>query len=211
MGEPGVAQRLAPSGCRTGANLLEANEVGLLTRHGAGLLGQEARATGDVPAQELQLHRRNVRPGAVVFRARGLRGGESGKGDSVTLGKALTPTAGDLWAPNFGTAPAFALGVEEELLLVGEDNELVDRSVEVLREADPDEGDVTGELFQAMVESRSEISANATEAVGALRSVRGELVAAGTRIMGVGVHPERADGGGGHLSARGGTTRSRTR
>ncbi len=106
----------------------------------------------------------------------------------------LTPTAGDLWAANFGSEPPFVLGVEEELLLVGADNELVDESAEVLGDAEPEDGDVTGELFQAMVESRSEISANAAEAVDALRAVRKELVESGARVIGAGVHPNAKPG-----------------
>src|SRR3954447_14018698 len=81
-------------------------------------------------------------------------------GSNVTL----RPTPPDLWESNFGTEPAFRLGVEEELLLVGRDNELVDRSAQVVRDTHPDEGGVDSELFKAMVESRSEISVNAREA-----------------------------------------------
>jgi carboxylate-amine ligase len=106
----------------------------------------------------------------------------------------VVPTAGDLWESNFGTAPAFALGVEEELLLVGPDNELVDRSAHVLREVNPNRGDLGGELFKAMVEGRSEISKTAAAAVGELREVRRELLDSGTRIMGAGVHPNATPG-----------------
>ena len=91
----------------------------------------------------------------------------------------LRPTPTDLWESNFGTEPAFRLGVEEELLLVGPDNELVDRGAEVVQDAHPDEGDVDRELFKAMVESRSEISTNAREVIGTLREVRRELAASG--------------------------------
>lgn len=106
----------------------------------------------------------------------------------------LAPTAGDLWESNFGSEAAFALGVEEELLLVGADNELADRSAQVLREAEPEEGEIAGELFQAMVEARSEVSANAGEAVAALREVRRELLDSGARIIGAGVHPSATPG-----------------
>jgi glutamate---cysteine ligase / carboxylate-amine ligase len=107
---------------------------------------------------------------------------------------ALDPTTHDLWESNFGAELPFALGVEEELLLVGADNELVDRGSQTVREADPDRGEVAGELFKAMVESRSEVSVNAGQAVDALRDVRRELLGSGTRIMGVGVHPNAAPG-----------------
>jgi glutamate---cysteine ligase / carboxylate-amine ligase len=106
----------------------------------------------------------------------------------------LAPTAGDLWESNFGVQPAFAIGVEEELLLVGPDNELIDRSSQVLGTAEPEEGEVSGELFKAMVEGRSEVSASAGEAVAALREVRRELLDSGTRIIGAGVHPTALPG-----------------
>lgn len=102
--------------------------------------------------------------------------------------------AQDLWQDNFGAEAPFALGVEEELLLVGDDNELIDKASRLLREAEPDAGDVDGELFKAMVEARSEVSANAGEAVDALREVRRELLDSGGRLIGAGVHPNAAPG-----------------
>jgi glutamate---cysteine ligase / carboxylate-amine ligase len=105
-------------------------------------------------------------------------------------------TATDLWESRFGIEPPFSLGVEEELLLVGRDNRLADRSARIVREADPAEGDVDHELFKAMVESRSGISANVRQAIAALREIRRELVDSSTRIMGVGVHPTALPGEG---------------
>jgi len=81
------------------------------------------------------------------------------------------------------------VGVEEELLLVGDDNELVDWSAGAIQRADPDEGDVSAEIFKAMVESKSEISESASEAVETLQGLRQEMCESGSRIMGVGVHP----------------------
>jgi glutamate---cysteine ligase / carboxylate-amine ligase len=100
----------------------------------------------------------------------------------------------DPWAANFGSEPAFALGVEEELLLVGPDNQLVDRGESVVRAAEPEAGGVGTELFKAMVEARSEVSANAGEAVSELRAIRSELLDSGVRIMGTGVHPNAEPG-----------------
>lgn len=102
----------------------------------------------------------------------------------------------DPWTSQFGIEPPFSLGVEEELLLVGADNQLADRSTHVVREADPPRGDVDRELFKAMVESRSEISTTVREAIAVLRGIRRELVASGARIMGVGVHPDASPGEG---------------
>jgi len=104
-----------------------------------------------------------------------------------------TSAFGD-WQSNFGVEDPFALGVEEELLLVDSGGALLDRGAEVARRADPSEGDVVGELFKAMVESNSEVSANAAEATEALSRIRSELIAAGSRVMGVGVHPDARAG-----------------
>ena len=99
-----------------------------------------------------------------------------------------------LWQDNFGAEAPFALGVEEELLLVGEDNELINKASRLLRTAEPDSGAVDGELFQAMVETRSEVSAGAGEALEALREVRRELLDSGARLMGAGLHPNAVPG-----------------
>jgi glutamate---cysteine ligase / carboxylate-amine ligase len=108
----------------------------------------------------------------------------------------IKPKPTDLWESRFGIEPPFALGVEEELLLVGSDNELADRSARIVREADPAHGDVDRELFKAMVEARSDISGTVRQAIAALREIRRELVDSGVRIMGVGVHPDASPGEG---------------
>ena len=98
---------------------------------------------------------------------------------------------------NFGSAPAFAIGVEEELLLVDERNALAESSHEVRAEADPDEGQVSSELFRAMVEGQSEVATTAGEAMEQLRGLRRTLIDTGTRIMGVGTHPAATPGAAG--------------
>lgn len=106
----------------------------------------------------------------------------------------LTNAAQDLWEDNFGAETPFALGVEEELLLVGDGNELIDKGARLLDEAEPDSGEVDGELFKAMLEARSEVSANAGKALDDLREVRRELLDSGARLMGAGLHPNAAPG-----------------
>jgi glutamate---cysteine ligase / carboxylate-amine ligase len=108
----------------------------------------------------------------------------------------VTPydAAQDLWQDNFGAEAPFALGVEEELMLVGDDNQLIDRASRLLRETEPDAGDVDSELFTTMVEARSEVSANAGQALDVLRELRRELLDSGGRLMGAGVHPNAAPG-----------------
>ncbi len=95
---------------------------------------------------------------------------------------------------NFGIEAPFALGVEEELLLVDEAGRLVEQGKEVVVEADPERGEVVGELFKGMVESNSDVSRNAGEAVANLGEIRAELIESGSRLMGVGVHPDVRSG-----------------
>jgi glutamate---cysteine ligase / carboxylate-amine ligase len=97
------------------------------------------------------------------------------------------PDAG--WEVNFGCEAPFAIGVEEELLLVDRDNQLAESSAKARRRADPDQGDISPELYSAMVETRSEVSRNAGEAIEHLTEVRRELCATGSRFMGTGIHP----------------------
>jgi glutamate---cysteine ligase / carboxylate-amine ligase len=107
----------------------------------------------------------------------------------------LTPDAGDLWESNFGSEPAFSLGVEEEVLLVDERNRIIDgRGDALIDDADPATGEIDTELFSAMAESKSSVSANAGEALRALRAVRREILAGGGRILAAGVHPTTEPG-----------------
>ena len=98
------------------------------------------------------------------------------------------------WESNFGSAAPFAIGVEEELLLVDEEMELAERASQVLRRADPEEGEVSDELFTSMIEAKSEISTTAAEATATLGEARREVLAAGNRIIGAGVHPSAETG-----------------
>ncbi len=106
----------------------------------------------------------------------------------------MSGTAARTWESNFGTGEPFALGIEEELLVVDADGRLLDRGAEAARRASPDGGDVSTELFKAMVEGKSEVSRNAGEAVAGLREVRAELLSNGGRLMATGVHPSAAPG-----------------
>lgn len=137
------------------------------------------------------------RPSSVPGCVTGWPTAPAGTSESGGQGKeavSIKAKSTDLWASRFGFQPPFSLGVEEELLLVGADNQLADGSARVVQEADPPLGDVDRELFKAMVESRSEISATVGEAIAALRGVRQELLVSGARLMGVGVHPDASPG-----------------
>jgi len=100
----------------------------------------------------------------------------------------------DSWQSNFGSEDPFGLGIEEELLLVDDENALAESSVATRDEADPDLGDVTSELYRAMVEDRSDVTRNAGDAVAQLRGLRRALTDTGARLMAVGVHPAAAPG-----------------
>lgn len=81
---------------------------------------------------------------------------------------------------------AFALGVEEELLLVDPQTHLLAHDagpvLAQVREMKPD-------LYAALVESASPISADASEGAGHLGEVRARARAAGATLIGAGVHP----------------------
>lgn len=81
---------------------------------------------------------------------------------------------------------AFALGVEEELLLVDPDTHMLAHDAERLL------ADVDGlqpDLYLALVESATPICESADEAVAALAATRARVRAAGGTLMGAGVHP----------------------
>jgi glutamate---cysteine ligase / carboxylate-amine ligase len=104
------------------------------------------------------------------------------------------PGASDLWESNFGSEPAFSLGIEEEVLLVGADNAIAGSGGTSIDAADPQTGEIDTELFTAMAESKSSVSENAKAALRALRAVRRELLAGGGRILAAGVHPTVSPG-----------------
>ena len=93
----------------------------------------------------------------------------------------------------FGSGP-FALGVEEELLLVTAEppHALDHRASElVARIASPS---VKPDVYEAMVESATAICPSAPHAVDELAQRRAALRAAGFTLAGAGVHPEAAFG-----------------
>jgi glutamate---cysteine ligase / carboxylate-amine ligase len=100
-------------------------------------------------------------------------------------------------APRFGAGPPFAMGMEDELLVVDpRTHALAHDAVELIErvEAPPEEGEVKPDTYAAMVELASPRSATAGQAVAALAVLRGRLRAAGATLIGAGIHPAGAFG-----------------
>jgi carboxylate-amine ligase len=96
-------------------------------------------------------------------------------------------------ALNFGREGEFALGIEEELILVdAETNCLQHTAVEWLSllSVPPSEGSAVPEAFAALVEMTTPICADASEAVGCLARMRSRLRATGATVIGAGLHPD---------------------
>ena len=72
--------------------------------------------------------------------------------------------------------------------------DLAGQASQVLRRADPEEGDLSDELFTSMIEAKSEVSSTAAEATATLREARREVLASGSRLIGAGVHPSAESG-----------------
>jgi carboxylate-amine ligase len=98
---------------------------------------------------------------------------------------------------NFGTGPDFALGVEEELVLVDPITHALDHSavdvMERLRVPSAD-GSIHPEAYAAVVELVSPICAGATDAAAALGVLRRHLHDIGATAVGSGLHPDGAFG-----------------
>jgi glutamate---cysteine ligase / carboxylate-amine ligase len=90
----------------------------------------------------------------------------------------------------FGRAAPFALGVEEELLLVDAGTkELAHVSSRLVPELDPAAGSLMHDVYEALVESASEISHDAIEGTRTLEALRAEVRAKGGTPIGAGIHP----------------------
>jgi glutamate---cysteine ligase / carboxylate-amine ligase len=88
----------------------------------------------------------------------------------------------------FGRATPFALGVEEELLLVKPDTLALDhRASELVPRL---QQRVKYDVYEAEVETASPICRNGGEAAAALGDVRSALHRAGATLMGAGIHPD---------------------
>jgi carboxylate-amine ligase len=99
---------------------------------------------------------------------------------------------------NFGRGPSYRLGVEEELILVDptSPHAIAHTGTEVLARvhAPEEHGRLAPDTYEAEIELKSAISANAGEAAGHLRALREAVFATGARAIGAGLHPTAAFG-----------------
>ena len=99
----------------------------------------------------------------------------------------------------FGTQADFAIGVEEELILVDPATRALSHAgLDVLaRMGDPDpaaEGFAHPDTYSALIELASPVAHDAVEGVAALGVLRARVRAAGGTVIGAGIHPDGAFG-----------------
>ena len=106
-------------------------------------------------------------------------------------------------APRFGTEAAFAIGVEEELILVDEGTHgLSHHAAEVLaRVPDLEAGEAKPDTYAAMIELATTVLHDAGQSARALSDMRLRVRAAGATMIGTGLHPEGAYGDVVHFDA----------
>jgi carboxylate-amine ligase len=91
----------------------------------------------------------------------------------------------------FGISPPFSLGVEEELLLVGEDRRLAAVAEEVIAGLDPAFAEsVSTEIFATEIELKTGICTDVGQALEELTALRRGVRAAGAELLGSGLHPD---------------------
>jgi len=100
----------------------------------------------------------------------------------------------------FGRAAPYALGMEEELLLLDPaSGMLAHESSRLLPRVGTTDGTVMHDVYEALVETASPISANAVEGAHSLERLRGAIRAAGGTLAGAGIHPASPFGDAPHV------------
>jgi glutamate---cysteine ligase / carboxylate-amine ligase len=100
-------------------------------------------------------------------------------------------------AVRFGTEAAFAIGVEEELILVDHATLALSHSAaQVLDrvELDPALGEAKPDTYAGMIELATTVMSDAGQCGAALSSLRAGLREAGSVVIGAGLHPDAAFG-----------------
>ena len=109
----------------------------------------------------------------------------------------IAQAAAGLEDPRFGAAAPFALGVEEELLLVDPATHALSHTAQELLDGlttPPGDGSIHLDTYAALVELASPVSRGAGDGVARLDVMRGRLRAAGATLLGAGIHPAGAFG-----------------
>jgi len=90
----------------------------------------------------------------------------------------------------FGSSPPLSLGVEEELLLVDDENELIGAAEAVLDSVPaPFAQRVSSEIFSEQIELKTGVCDGAEDAYEELRAARRAIRGAGFGLLGAGIHP----------------------
>jgi carboxylate-amine ligase len=96
---------------------------------------------------------------------------------------------------HFGEAPDFALGIEEELLLVDEtDFRPANIASDLVARVSAERGTITNDLYEALIETSTPVVGSAPEGVESLAQHRERLRDAGAAFIGGGLHPDAAFG-----------------
>lgn len=95
----------------------------------------------------------------------------------------------------FGREAGFPLGIEEELLLVDESTfRPANIASDLVGRVNPERGEVTNDLYEALIETSTPIVRSAPEGVEYLTAAREALRDAGAAFIGAGLHPDAAFG-----------------
>jgi carboxylate-amine ligase len=90
----------------------------------------------------------------------------------------------------FGREDPFALGIEEELLLVDPATlQLTNRASDLRDRVAPPAGAITHDVYESLIEVSTPVVRSAPEGYEALAALRAELEAAGATLLGAGLHP----------------------
>jgi glutamate---cysteine ligase / carboxylate-amine ligase len=101
---------------------------------------------------------------------------------------------------SFGREAPFALGVEEELLLLDPASGMLSHSSSrLLPRIEASAGEVMHDVYEALVETTSPISRDAVEGTRALEALRAAIRAAGGTPAGAGIHPASEFGDAPHV------------
>lgn len=99
-------------------------------------------------------------------------------------------TASGRYDHKFGSSPPLSLGVEEELLLVDERDQLVAEGESVLeRVAGPAAERISTEIFAEQIELKTGICHGVDDVFGELDELRRLVAGEGFRMLGAGLHP----------------------